>query len=59
MPELKPPISLEATLLPFKGVIISDGLVMVHRVSFGSQYKNAFQEIYWNARQNGTIQKSI
>lgn len=59
IPELNPPISLEATLLPFKGVIISDGLVMIHRVSFGSHYKNACQEIYWNARQNGTIQKSI
>ena len=57
--DMKPPISIEATLLPFKGVIISDGLVAIHPFSFGREYKNTFQNAFWVARQNHAIIKEI
>ncbi len=59
IPNLEPPISLEATLIPFKDVIISDGLVMVRGVSFGRHYIDSFREIYRFAKQNGTIKKAF
>ncbi len=59
IPNLTPPIFLEATLIPFKDVIISDGLVMVRGVSFGRHYIDSFREIYRSAKQNVTIQKSM
>ena len=41
-PWAKPPIVLEATLIPFCGCIISDGLVAPLRVSLGPGYQESF-----------------
>ena len=49
------PILMNATLLPFRGSIISDGLVGVYRVSFGPGYREGFRQIYMQAKQDGAI----
>ena len=46
---MPPPVLLNATLLPWKDVIISDGLVMLTPVYFGKGYSTEFKEIYMNA----------
>lgn len=53
------PISLEAVLIPFKNVIISDGLVISSNVFFGKNISEEFKDIYLNAKKNGTIYKSL
>ena len=55
----KPPILLTATLLPWKNVIISDGLVSITNINFGKTYSSDFKEIYLNAKRNGNIIKSL
>ena len=54
-PWAKPPIVLEATLIPFCGCIISDGLVAPLRVSLGPGYKESFKQLYLEAKQSGKI----
>lgn len=49
------PIALKATLLPFKNVIISDGLVSVIPVCFGKNYKADFKDTYMTAKLNHSI----
>lgn len=41
-----PPIMVEAVLLPFKGKIIYDGMLMPYNVRFGSGYRSSFNESY-------------
>ena len=53
------PTLLNATLLPFKNVIISDGLVSVAPVMFGPSSRADFKEIYMDAKKNGKIKTSI
>ena len=55
LPWAKPPIVLEATLIPFCGCIISDGLVAPLRVSLGPGYKESFKQLYLEAKQSGKI----
>ena len=54
-PWAKPPIVLEATLIPFCGCIISDGLVAPLRVSLGPGYKESFKQLYLEAKQSEKI----
>ena len=49
------PMIVKATLLPFRDVIISDGLVVPYRVCFGKGAIEAFKETYMNAKRNNTI----
>jgi hypothetical protein len=49
------PILMEATLIPFKDVIISDGLVMPYRVVIGSTMARGFKDIYMSAKKNGKL----
>jgi hypothetical protein len=58
-PWAKPPIVLEATLIPFCGCIISDGLVAPLRVSLGPGYKESFKQLYLEAKQSGKIITSL
>ncbi len=51
----RPPILLQATLIPFGNCIISDGLVYPHNIIFGSGAKSDFKDFYMNAKQNGKI----
>ena len=55
LPGWKPPILLDATLIPYCGKIISDGLVTSHRVSSGSGYREAYKRLYMEAKQAGSI----
>ena len=56
---MPPPVLLNATLLPWKDVIISDGLVALTPVYFGKGYSTEFKEIYMNAKHNSAIFNSL
>ena len=56
---MPPPVLLNATLLPWKDVIISDGLVMLTPVYFGKGYSTEFKEIYMNAKHHSAIFNSL
>ena len=58
-PRAKPPIVLKATLIPFCGCIISDGLVAPLRVSLGPGYRESFKQLYLEAKQSGRILTSL
>ena len=58
-PWANPPIILEATLIPFCGCIISDGLVAPLRVSLGPGYRESFKQLYLEAKQCGRIITSL
>ena len=51
----KSPVLLEAVFIPFRGSIISDGLVVPYRVCFGKGAIEDFKEMYMNAKRNNTI----
>ena len=53
------PIMLNATLIPFRDKIISDGLVIPYNVSFGKGYSSEFKEIYLAAKKDNTILFSL
>ena len=53
------PVLLQATLLPFRNVIITDGLVSVSQIRFGRNYSADFKETYMTAKRNGSIKSKI
>ena len=53
------PTLLDATLLPFKNVIISDGLVSVVPIMFGLNSRADFKGIYMDAKRNGKIKNTL
>ena len=53
------PLVIEATFMPFRDVIISDGLVMPYDVLVGDGMKQIFKEIYMTAKRNGQIHQSL
>ena len=53
------PVLIKATLLPFKGKIISDGLVIPYNVMFGGNIKSELRQCYMSAKKNGRIITSI
>lgn len=54
-----PPIMLSATLIPFRNVIISDGLVSAYNVVFGGNYSSEWKDIYMAAKKSGSIHKAL
>ena len=56
---LPTPIVLQATLLPFGDVIITDGLVSVSQIRFGRNYSADFKKTYLAAKHNGSIKSKI
>lgn len=44
----KSPVLLDAVLIPFRGSIISDGLVVPYRIRFGKGAAEDFKEMYMN-----------
>ena len=56
---MSPPVLLNTTLIPWKDVIISDGLTALTPVYFGKGYSTDFKEIYMNAKHNSTIFNSL
>ncbi|MBP1566273.1 MAG: hypothetical protein J6A58_11015 [Oscillospiraceae bacterium] len=53
------PVLLKTTLIPFKGVIIYDGLANVSSAIFGSGYKSFFKDLYMTAKQNKKIHQTM
>lgn len=53
------PLMMEATLIPFRDVIITDGLVMPYNIIIGSNAKRMFKDTYMNAKTKGKIHKSL
>ena len=49
------PIMVDAVLLPFKGMIVYDGLLGLYNVFFGGGTRRAMNEQYMAAKQNGRI----
>ena len=49
------PVLLDAVLIPFRGGIISDGLVMPYRICFGKGARENFKDAYMNAKRNHAI----
>lgn len=53
------PLMVEATLIPFRDVIITDGIVMPYNVIIGSGMARTFKDVYMSAKKNGEIVKSL
>ena len=53
------PLIVEATFMPFKDVIISDGLVMPFFVIVGGGMRQMFKDVYLTAKKNGRIHRSL
>ncbi|HEX6386518.1 MAG TPA: hypothetical protein VF177_17745 [Anaerolineae bacterium] len=53
------PIRAQATLLPFKGRIIYDGLLSVYRIYFGGGIRGDLKETYMAAKQQGRIIETL
>ncbi len=52
------PLLVEATFIPFRDVIISDGLVMPYNIMMGSGIKRMCKDIYMTAK-NGQTHRSL
>lgn len=53
------PVLLDAVLIPFRGSIISDGLVVPHHIYFGRGAREDFKDAYMTAKRNHAIRFSI
>ena len=53
------PLIIEATFMPFRDVIISDGLVMPYNILIGGGMKRMFKDVYMAAKKNGRIHWSL
>lgn len=51
--------SMEATFIPFRDVIISDGLVMPYNIVIGKNMAKQFKDVYMSAKKSGTLIKSL
>lgn len=53
------PVMIEADLLPFKGVIITDGLVYPINIFMGGGVKKSLKDTYNSAKKRGQIHTSL
>lgn len=53
------PLMLDATLMPFKDVIISDGLVIPYNIMIGGNMARSFKDVYMAAKKSGMLQKTL
>lgn len=53
------PLMIEATLMPFRDVIITDGLIRPYNIIIGGNMTKSFKNIYMAAKRDGAIQKSL
>ncbi len=51
------PLMVEATLMPFRDVIITDGLIMPYHLVLGSGVARNLKDVYLAAKKNGEIIK--
>ena len=54
-----PPILMMTTLIPYRGIIIYDGLINSYNVFLGGHIKNQMREIYMSAKKRGQIHTSL
>ena len=52
------PLIIEATFMPFRDVIISDGLVIPYNILIGGGMKRMFKDSYMAAKKSGQIHRS-
>ena len=53
------PLVIEATFMPFRDVIISDGLVMPYNILVGGGMKRMFKDAYMAAKKSGQIRQML
>jgi len=53
------PLIVEATFMPFRDVIISDGLVIPYNIYIGGGMKKMFKDVYMDAKKSGRIHRSL
>lgn len=53
------PLLMEATFIPFRDVIISDGLVMPYNIVIGKNMAKQFKDVYMSAKKSGTLIQSL
>lgn len=53
------PLMIHATLIPFKDVIISDGLIQTYNVIIGGNMARSFKDTYMAAKKDGMIHKRL
>ena len=53
------PLVIEATFMPFRDVIISDGVVLPYHILIGGGMNRVFKDIYMEAKKNGQIHRSL
>lgn len=53
------PLMVEATIMPFRDVIITDGLIIPYNIIIGGNMKRTFKDVYMAAKNNGEIVKSL
>lgn len=58
-PHVRLPFLLDVTLIPFKDVIISDGLVSAYNFVLGRNMVQNVQNIYREAKEAGRIHKTL
>lgn len=58
-PDWPLPIYVEAVLLPFKGRIVYDGVLLPYSITFGAGIRGDLNEIYQRAKRAGKIIESL
>lgn len=53
------PLIVEATFMPFKDVIISDGLVTPYNILIGGGMKRIYKDVYMDAKKSGRIHRTL
>lgn len=53
------PIMMEATFIPFKDVIITDGLVFSYNIVIGRNMEKYYKDKYLAAKKNGELYKKL
>lgn len=53
------PLFMEATFIPFRDVIISDGLVIPYNITIGTNMKKQFRDVYMNAKKTDSLIRSL
>ena len=53
------PLLMEATFIPFRDVIISDGLVMPYNIVIGKNMAKQFKDVYMSAKKSGTLIQAL
>ena len=53
------PLLMEATFMPFRDVIISDGLVMPYNIVIGKNMAKQFKDIYMEAKKSGNVIRTL